>query len=425
MWTLKSCVAWTLALLAVPAAVAQSPEQRTRHALDLVLAGKYEAFYAQFSPEMKRAISLQTYAAQAGQITAALGEPQSHDAPQTQHIGDADTVTIPVRWAKTTLNFIVSWNASGQIQGTWFSPPQSKPPYDAPAYSQASSFSSRDITVGDDQWKLPGTLTVPNAKGPWPAVVLVHGSGPNDRDESVGGVKVFRDIAEGLATRGIAVLRYDKRTKVHPQECAADPNFNMTRETVEDAVRAAALLRRQEDIDPRRVFVLGHSQGGYMLPRIMKADPNLAGVILMAGNARPLEDLIVEQYGFLFSLKGELTAAQQARFDAIKQNPWIVLPGATERYKADLKGYYPVALAAESGVPMLILQGERDYQVRMQDFDLWKAGLGGKKNVTMRSYPKLNHLFVAGEGQSTPAEYDQPGHVAPEVIGDIARWMGS
>ena len=250
-------------------------------------------------------------------------------------------------------------------------------------------------------------MTVPKGAGPWPAVVLVHGSGPNGRDETVGGVSVFRDLAEGLATRGIAVLRYDKRTKVYPQQCASDPDFTMTRETVEDAVRAAAMLRKQEGIDPRRVFVLGHSQGGYMMPRIMPADPGLAGVIVMAGNVRPLEDLIVEQFEYL----------------SIRRDPWVALPGGTAKYKADLKDYNPAVVAASSAVPMLILQGERDYQVRMTDFDLWKAGLAHKSNVTFRSYPKLNHLFVAGEGKSTPEEYEKPGHVSEQAIGDIATFI--
>jgi dienelactone hydrolase len=417
-------MAWALALMAVPIAAAQSPEERTRQALDTVLAGKYEAFYAQWSPEMKRGMPLETYAAQVSQIMTALGRPQSQDPPQIRHIGDAVTVAIPVHWAVATLNFIASWNAAGQIQGTWFRPPELKAaPYETPPYSQPDSFSSRDISVGADEWKLPGTLTVPNGKGPWPAVVLVHGSGANDRDESVGGVKVFRDLAEGLTSRGIAVLRYDKRTKVYPQKCAADPNFTMTRETVEDAVAAAALLRKQDGVDPQRVFVLGHSQGGYMMPRIMHADPRLAGVIVMAGSVRPLEEIIVEQFEYIFGLEQETTAAQQARLAAIRRDPWVVLPGATEKYKADLKDYNPVAMAAASPVPMLILEGERDYQVRMKDFDLWKAGLVHRQSATFRSYPKLNHLFVAGEGRSTPEEYDKPGHVSAEVIGDIAEWI--
>jgi len=94
----------------------------------------------------------------------------------------------------------------------------------------------------------------------------------------------------------------------------------MTRETVDDAVFAVAMLRKQDGIDARRIFVLGHSQGGYMMPRIMHADPALAGVIVMAGNVRPLEEVIVEQFEYLFSLGGEITPAQQARLAAIRSD---------------------------------------------------------------------------------------------------------
>ncbi len=400
-----------------------SPEDRARQALDLVLSGKYEAFYEQFSPEMKQGISLETYAAQAKQILSALGKPASQDAPQVHHIGDAVSVTIPLHWPAVTLNFIVSWNAAGQVQGTWFrraEPPA--PPYATPAYSHPDSFTAKEVSFGAEGSQLPATLTLPVGKGPFPAVVLVHGSGPNDRDESVGGSKIFRDLAEGLATRGIAVLRYDKRVRVYPQSASA-PDFTMTRETVDDAVLAAAWLRKQPSIDPRRVFVLGHSQGGYMMPRIMQQDTTLAGAIVMAGNVRPLEELIVAQTEYLAGLKGQPSPYDQARFDAVRRDPWLVYPGVTEKYKSDLKGYHPAGLAATLPQPMLILQGERDYQVGMKDFELWKSGLTHKTNVAFRSYPGLNHLFIAGEGKSTPDEYAQPGHVAPEVIADVASWI--
>ena len=140
---------------------------------------------------------------------------------------------------------------------------------------------------------------MPKGKGPFPGLVLVQGSGPHDRDETVGGSKPFKDLAWGLASRGIAVLRYVKRTKQYPTIDAAP---TMTAETVDDAVRAAELLSRQSEIDLQRIFVLGHSQGGYMMPRIMQRDAGLAGVIVMAGNVRPLDELIVEQTEYLLSL---------------------------------------------------------------------------------------------------------------------------
>lgn len=405
-------------VLSTMCAFGQSPEERTRQALDLVLAHKYAAFYELFSPEMKKAITLETYSQQANQILA-LGTP-TIGAPTVRMVQGAPLVTIPLHWSSVSLNFLVSWNQDGKIQGTFFRPgAEEEVAWSPPEYAKPDAFTARAVTVGEDRWKLPGTLTLPKGKGPFPGVVLVHGSGPEDRDESVGGVKPFRDLAQGLASRGIAVLRYVKRTKQYPVIEAAP---TMTAETVDDAVRAADLLRHQSEIDARRIFVLGHSQGGYMMPRIMQRDPKLAGVIVMAGSVRPLEELIVEQSEYLLSLSGGGTAEQRKELEKLKADPWSIghIP---QSYRDDLKGYNPAAEAKKIDIPMLILQGERDYQVTMKDFALWHAALDGRKDVVFHSYPKLNHLFVAGEGKPGPAEYEKPGHVSGQVIEDIAAWV--
>ncbi len=231
---------------------------------------------------------------------------------------------------------------------------------------------------------------MPKGKGPFPGVVLVHGSGPEDRDETVGGAKPFKDLAQGLASRGIAVLRYVKRTKQYPILEAAP---TMTAESVDDAVRAADLLRHQSEIDPKRIFVLGHSQGGYVMPRIMQRDAKLAGVIVMAGNVRPLEELIVEQTEYQLSLAGGGTPDQREKLEKLKKDPWSIAGNIPHSYRDDLQGYNPAAEAKKIDMPMLILQGERDYQVTMKDFALWQAALDGRGNVAFHSYPKLNHLF--------------------------------
>jgi hypothetical protein len=401
---------------------AQSPEARTRAILDQLLAGKCDAFYAMFSPEMKGLITLDTFSAQMKQI-AALGPPESIGQPHSTNVADSTVIVIPVHWASVSLNFQVSWNKAGQVNGTHFYPGDAAPtPWQPPTYVRPDSFTSTEITVGDDPWKLPATLTMPKGDGSFPAVVLVHGSGPEDRDETIFGSKVFADLAEGLSSHGVAVLRYVKRTKQYPQQCASDPKFTINEETVDDALRAAVLLRKQPRIDPGRVFVLGHSQGGYMAPRIMKRDPKLAGFIILAGNVRPLEELIVEQSQYIASLKPTLTAPEQAQLDAIKKKPLAEFH-IPEPYLADLHDYHPDLEAASLNMPMLILQGERDYQVTMKDFALWQAALAGHRNVTFHSYPKLNHLFIAGEGKPSPDEYRKPGHVDEQVILDIAHWV--
>jgi dienelactone hydrolase len=296
-----------------------------------------------------------------------------------------------------------------------------------PPYSQPATFKERAVTVGEGEWKLPGTLTVPVGAGPFPAVVLVHGSGPNDRDETVGGVKVFKDLAEGLASRGIVVLRYEKRTLQYRARIAAIKNFTVQEETVEDAVNAIAAVRSQPEVNGRRVFIIGHSLGGYVAPRIAEQDGKLAGIVLMAGSARPLEDLLVEQVTYMGITGKQLENAKALQAKVKKLEPGDedspAFGGVPVSYWLDLKDYDAVAAAKKLGIPMLILQGERDYQVTMADFALWKAALASSKGVVLKSYPALNHLFVAGEGKSLPAEYSKPGHVAPEVIEEIAKFV--
>jgi len=379
-----------------------SVEQRTREVLDLWVAGRYGEIHSQFDSKMKE-LTVATFRQQSEQLKA-LGPMSRAGEPVVLSSGGFRTVLMRLEFPSTVLQFSVSWSERGEIAGLWFKPDA----WNAPSYSNADAFTSVEVTIGTDKWKLPGTLTIPKSTGPFPAVVLVHGSGPNDRDESIGGSKIFKDLAHGLASRGIAVLRYAKRTKVYPKDWAKDASPTMTTETVEDALRAAALLRRYEGIDASRVFVLGHSQGGYMMPRVMQRDSKLAGVIVMAGNVRPLEELIVEQMAYLG------VPAQKDVLGSLHLPP---------QYLADLSGYRPDAEAKKVDMPMLILQGERDYQVTMKDFALWHAALGERANVVFHSYPNLNHLFIAGEGKSLPAEYARPGHLDRQVVEDIADWV--
>lgn len=281
---------------------------------------------------------------------------------------------------------------------------------------------------------LPGTLAMPKGAGPFPAVILVHGSGPNDRDETIGPNKPFKDLAWGLASRGIAVLRYEKRTKQCPgQMVQSMATLTVDDEVVNDVLAAAEYLRGMTGIDPERIFVLGHSLGGTMAPRIAARDPRLKGVILLAASNRNLADLMLEQNEYLASLDGTVTADEAQALDELRRQvervkaldfkEGEVILGAARAYWADILAYDPVATAKSLPVPMLILQGERDYQVTMVDFAAWQTGLAERGGVEFKSYPSLNHLFMAGSGQPNPAEYNVAGNVAREVVDDIAAWI--
>ncbi len=298
------------------------------------------------------------------------------------------------------------------------------------------AFQERQVTVGSGEWALPGTLMLPDGAGPFPVVVLVHGSGAHDRDETIGPNKPFRDLAWGLASQQVATLRYEKRTKAYAKKIASIlTTFTANDETVDDAVAAVAFLRRVPEIQATQIYVLGHSFGGMMIPRIGRQDPHIAGFIIFAGNTRALDQMLLEQMSYLFSLDGTLTPAEQAQLDQANKevakirDPNLSLNtpppilGAGARYWLDLRDYHPQEEAKALAQPLLIVQGGRDYQVTLEDFHQWQSALSARHDVTFKLYPSLNHLFMEGEGKSTPAEYAVAGHMAPSVIRDIANWV--
>ncbi|MEM4725017.1 MAG: alpha/beta hydrolase [Candidatus Hadarchaeum sp.] len=311
-----------------------------------------------------------------------------------------------------------------------------KASYAPPAYAHPESFIEEEILVGAEGWALPATLTVPKGNGPFPAVVLVHGSGPHDRDETIGPNKPFKDLAWGLATRGIAVLRYEKRTKQYPIKCAEMiESFTVEDETIADALAAVEALRRDKRIDQERIFVLGHSLGGMLAPRIGVRDGKLSGLILLAANARNLTDLILEQVQYLATLDGKIDDAEAKQIketeNMVKKIKELdiasgeVVLGASRAYWEDLMTYDPLKIARELSLPMLILQGGRDYQVTLDDFNQWKECLSDRESVTFKLYDNLNHLFISGRGVPSPAEYQLAGNVDQTVVEDIAEWIKS
>jgi uncharacterized protein len=346
-----------------------------------------------------------------------------------------DIVVATCQCERKTFDTRVVFDAKGKIAGLFFA--EASAEYKAPLYVDRSSFKEEDAFVGTGEWALHATLSVPDGNGPFPALVLVHGSGPNDRDETIGPNKPFRDLAWGLASKGIVVLRYEKRTKEHASKLVGLKNtLTVKEETVDDALAAVSLLRRTSKVDSKRIYVLGHSLGGMLLPRIGKLDAGIAGLVSLAGAARPLEDLILEQMTYIIGLKGTLSDADKKQLDDIAKqvehikslkesdaNSSESVFSAPPMYWLDLRGYDPPAVASSLTQPMLVMQGERDYQVTMKDFERWKAALGGRKNVEFKAYPKLNHLFIEGEGKSVPAEYNNAGHIPGYVIDEIAGWI--
>jgi dienelactone hydrolase len=378
-------------------------------------------------------------------IEAQVGVFKEQVGAHTFKMTTSELAIVTCAFAIASLDINVAFNEAGEIIGLTVTPvgsieQQYTAKYEPPAYVNQDTFQEQEVQVGQGEWVLPGTLSVPIGDGPFAAVVLVHGSGPQDRDETIGPNKPFRDLAWGLSSQGISVLRYDKRTKVYGakmKEIVA--TITVKEEVIEDALAAVALLHDITKVNPQRIFVLGHSLGGYVLPRIAAADAEIAGLIVLAGLSRPLEDTILDQFTYIYSLSGPISAQQQQQLDKLKKQvarvkdpglslstPASELPlEVSPSYWLDLRGYEPEKTAQQLQQPMLILQAEGDYQVIMEDFQRWKNALAACSDVQFKSYPGLYHLFmpVEGGGKATPADYNVPGHVVEEVINDIAQWV--
>jgi dienelactone hydrolase len=287
----------------------------------------------------------------------------------------------------------------------------------------------RSLVVGSAPIKLEGILTTPAGPGPFPAVLLVHGSGPQDRDETIGPNKPFKDIAESLAQKGVACLRYDKRTRAYPKLPDAD-KITVEDEVIEDALAALQILAAQPEVRRDGIFVVGHSLGAQLAPEIGARSRAVAGLVLLAPPGRKLTDMVIEQLQTLKSVPAEEIAklkVQAARIAAGEADPRERFMGVPAAYFTDLLRRDPFAQARALGLPILALRGDRDYQVTAEDQGRWKAALGGQAGFEAHTLPRLNHLFIEGTGTPGPAEYARPGRVHPIVSVRIAafvkRWL--
>ncbi|BCJ40558.1 hypothetical protein GCM10010168_81080 [Actinoplanes ianthinogenes] len=367
-------------------------------------AGRFEALAGMFTPEMRAVVSPET--------VRVAWSVQTAGAPCTP--GDAAgeaagpglfRVRQPVHCATGDFQIVFSHDTSGRLHGLRLAP-LATTAWQPPPYARPARFTEHDTGAG--------TLSLPHKTGPHPAVILLPGGGQQDRDGTDGARKPLKDLAWGLASRDIAVLRFDKPL----------PERTLTEEYVVPALAAVRELREQRPaVDPDRIFLLGHSLGGKAAPRVAAAEPGIAGLILLAAEAIPMQRSAQRVARHLAARDpgpaGEAMVAavdrQVATVDEglTPETPASDLPfGFPASYWLDLRDYDPVRTAATLRRPMLIMQGGRDHQVTVAD-DLarWRAALGDRDDVRFRVLRTREHMFYRGT------------HVDPAVIRKIARWL--
>lgn len=392
------------------------------------------------------------------------------DSPDQGAMGLPAALTIDGRQVRISVQgaagaFSGSLNATGgELSGTWSGAPTHltrlaagaspaagphRPQTPHPPFPYAE-IESR-FASADGKAQLAGVVTLPPGPGPFPAVALISGSGPQTRDEEIFGHKIYAVIADALSRRGIAVLRWDKRGL---GQSTGDYKDATSADFAEDAEGAARWLRSRSEINPDRVGLLGHSEGGLIAPMVAGRDPKIAFVVLLAGPAVRGDQIILEQGRLIAAAMGAPNAVLDAQ-EGLQKRLFAAVAAAPDTASADKAArevlaqtplspdqiaaqarvaaspwfrwfltYDPAPALKRLTIPTLALIGEKDLQVPPdRNLPALKAALAADPQVTVEAVPGVNHLFQTAK-TGTPAEYVQIEEtMAPAVLARVGDWI--
>lgn len=370
-------------------------------------------------------------------LTSNLGKFSSLDLVQSSVQGDYYFVAADGNFERAIQGFTLIFNKEQKLIGLRPRERAVESVYQIPGYADTTKFRQVEVHVKTPGHDLAGILTTPVSGTGFPVVIFVHGSGPLDMDATVGPNKPFKDLAGGLASQGIASIRYVKRTMLYANEFTK--SFTVKEEVLDDAMAAIALARANPAIDKNQIYVFGHSMGGMLAPRLAEMAPDLSGIILAAAPARKLADVIADQNKYGASLAKDTTgrvAKQLAealkKVDAARitslgaMKPDSVVLGLPAAYWVDLNTSNQVEIAKKLDKQRIfILQGGLDFQVSEQDFAIWNAALSAKKNASLKLYPDLNHLLSPQNEKGTMSQYEVPANVSAVFVNDLVSWINA
>lgn len=412
-----------------------NPSTIGKKLVDLLEADSYQDLYKLLTRHLRFLISAKKLETSWKSVLATQGNVVSTGLGEVTKSGDVTVVRFPLVFEKSAVTVVVRISTRGYVTSIRAVPDYSVAPWSPPDYVDESLFGESEVTLGTDDRAVLASLVLPHT--PRAVLVMLQGSGPADRNSSVGKVKPFKDLAWGLGANGIASLRFDKVTFAHPGMLSE--SATVEDEYIHHAREAIVLLRSRSEVAGLPLFLLGHSFGGTIAPRIAKGEHSIAGLVILAGLIESLPRSAIRQMRYLSTTENNEIRVSEASIKALEKQaalvessgltlstPSLKLPFAIPAsYWLDIRDYNPVSTAAGLGKPMLIMQGGRDYQVTLKD-DLagWKGGLDGLTGVEFKIYDDMNHIFQRGKGLSTHDEYNvEGGHVDGDVVKHISEWI--
>jgi len=392
--------------------------------------GDFAAVERRFDETMRAAVPVARLEQLWATVQAQAGAFRGTRGSRVERQDSLETVVLAGEFERAALDFRVVFRPDGRVAGLFLTPgaPAVRPDYSAPA---GAPYTAEEVTVRTPAGHvLTGTLTLPAGAGrPLPAVVLASGSGPQDRDgasAAIPGYRPFRQIADTLSRRGIAVLRLDDRGVGGSGGVA--PNVTTAR-FAEDLRAAVAYLRTRQEIAPERIGLVGHSEGGVTAPMVAATDPRIRAVALLAGTSRPGREVSLYQNRALLDAVPELTPAQRDSIMATVPAQIDSIAG-TSAWLRFWFVYDPLPTVRLVRAPVLVLQGATDRQVPEAHARELAGALraAGNRDVTLRVFPAVNHLFLADpEGTANVQRYAAlpSKDVPPAVLGVLADWLAA
>lgn len=390
-----------------------------------ILDGDFTETMALFSSEMKRLISEDQLKQAWNLTTTDMGTFKALRSVTEETKDTASLVYVILDYDITGIQILFSYNANKKLNGLWFN----YAPFETELMDN-DFFEEANISFGDKNNPIEGILTLPKEVKNPPVAILVHGSGDHDADESIGVNKPFRDLAYGLANKGVAVIRYKESSSRKAKE-----EYTIQDDSLYDAAEAIKYALSCGKVDKDRIVLVGHSLGGMMAPKIAMDNIEVAGIVSLAGSPRRLEDIILDQNSILLQADDSITDLQYRLYMArvksevdkvkkIKKSGSEVILGYPASYWYSLNQIDTPSLVKELDIPMFIAQGNDDFQVYADiDYVEWQGLLKDKDNVIFKLYDNLNHLFMESNGRMDTTEYNIKGNVSQILIEDLAKWI--